>query len=847
MFTVAASAAEGDDAANTVTVDGVKYEVNVGDTFTYYYYLNVSEITQDTFKPGRIINIEGSTYYDDSIIKVTNWVEDEDGFYSDMFPVLYNAGLVSNQLDDEMTYNASNLNGIRFDKDGRAVIKMDCEVIAEGSTEINTIIKNSQKFGPTGPEDDLVIVIEDGVFKAEPWAVKEEVVGLEPPATEAPTDAPATEAPTDAPATEAPTEAFDPADHTWTAVGAIAPGHVDGGIFGTAWTPANTDNDLTFDEATGLWSITYTDVAATGETEDYDDTYYEYKVAADHAWDLSFNDKGNALGDGTNAQFDVAVDGSTVTIFFDGTKCWAEVVAPEVPTETEAPTDAPATEAPTDAPANDLYIRLENDDNQLYPVVKGEKYRYTFYMTVPAKIGSFDASTWYDVDGLKVCPIVDEYGDDDLAAMFPGFAGNVVANLTGEAANGEILYNHSSVGGFRFNDEKAVFTVDFEVTADTGIFDIWTQIRTVADTDMNKYYQYGEKLMDGCEFRSDLNGYFPTPDTQAPATEAPTDAPVTEAPTDAPVTEAPTEAPKKVYIRVDNDDEKVYEVETGKTYTYEYFLACDQKISSLDCTTWFDTEGLDFVPAVDEYGDPTGTEMPNLPAPVYNYDIDGEILYNFSNVAGVRFPVPADGAMVEKNVVFRGQFTVTAEEGVYDIWTDLKVLGDTNNDKIIFGSEQVNPDVTVIEEERIADLVPGTLPEIPTDAPATEAPTDAPVTEAPTDAPEVPTDAPATDAPEVPTDAPATEAPTDAPEQPEETEEPSEEEPSDEPVDEPDDDATADEPGPATSGQSSTGDSKNPANSNAVKTGSTAAAIAFLTVLVMAAGVVMFARKRKFN
>ncbi len=172
----------------------------------------------------------------------------------------------------------------------------------------------------------------------------------EAPATEAPTEAPATEAPTEAPATEAPTEAFDPADHTWTAVGAIAPGHVDGGIFGDAWNPANTANDLTLDETTGIWSVTYTDVAATLETEDYDDTSYQYKVAADHAWDISFNDKGNALGDGTNAEFDVAVDGSTVTIFFDGTKCWAEVEAPEVPV-TEAPTEAPVTEAPTQAPA----------------------------------------------------------------------------------------------------------------------------------------------------------------------------------------------------------------------------------------------------------------------------------------------------------------------------------------------------------------------------------------------------------------------------------------------------------------------------------------------------------------
>jgi len=49
---------------------------------------------------------------------------------------------------------------------------------------------------------------------------------------------------------------------------------------------------------------------------------------------------------------------------------------------------------------------------------------------------------------------------------------------------------------------------------------------------------------------------------------------------------------------------------------------------------------------------------------------------------------------------------------------------------------------------------------------------------------------------------------------------------------------------PATPGQSATDDTKKPTNNAPVKTGSTTAAIAFITVLVMAAGVVMFSRKK---
>ena len=116
-------------------------------------------------------------------------------------------------------------------------------------------------------------------------------------------------------------------EHTYAVVGAIAPGHVDAGILGTAWDIANTANDMVYDAATGLYSITYTNVPATGETVDYDDTWYEYKVVQDHTWDVSYNENG-ANEDGMNARFDVERDGSTVVIYFDGTKVWAEVTPP---------------------------------------------------------------------------------------------------------------------------------------------------------------------------------------------------------------------------------------------------------------------------------------------------------------------------------------------------------------------------------------------------------------------------------------------------------------------------------------------------------------------------------------
>ncbi len=119
----------------------------------------------------------------------------------------------------------------------------------------------------------------------------------------------------------------DPTAHTYTVAGAIAPGHADAGMLGAAWDPAQTANDMVYDAVTGLYSITYTNVPATGETVDYDDTWYEYKVVQDHAWGVSYNENGMTV-DGPNAKFDVEQDGSTVVIYFDGTKVWAEVTPP---------------------------------------------------------------------------------------------------------------------------------------------------------------------------------------------------------------------------------------------------------------------------------------------------------------------------------------------------------------------------------------------------------------------------------------------------------------------------------------------------------------------------------------
>jgi len=81
-------------------------------------------------------------------------------------------------------------------------------------------------------------------------------------------------------------------EKTWTVAGANTD------IFGTAWDPTNTANDMT-KVAEGEYNLVKTNIALLGLTE------YEYKVCANHAWTEAY---GNETGG--NQKFTVDEDGN---------------------------------------------------------------------------------------------------------------------------------------------------------------------------------------------------------------------------------------------------------------------------------------------------------------------------------------------------------------------------------------------------------------------------------------------------------------------------------------------------------------------------------------------------------
>ena len=171
----------------------------------------------------------------------------------------------------------------------------------------------------------------------------------------------------------------------------------------------------------------------------------------------------------------------------------------------------------------------------------------------------------------------------------------------------------------------------------------------------------------------------------------------------------------KVYIKSDGE---YYEVEKGQVYTYTYSVMVeDSFVTGLDATTYYDADGLQFVPdTLSDNSDDLDTMFPNLSPVIYNYADSGMISYNYATSEGADF--------TEKDtVVFSGKFLVIADNGVYEIVTMLKTMTDYEMDVLAYNFEKLG------EYEETQDM-----PEISPVQESTQPPTQ-PETEAPTQAP----------------------------------------------------------------------------------------------------------------
>lgn len=156
-----------------------------------------------------------------------------------------------------------------------------------------------------------------------------------------------------------------------------------------------------------------------------------------------------------------------------------------------------------------------------------------------------------------------------------------------------------------------------------------------------------------------------------------------------------------VYI---NADGKYFLVEKGQVYHYEYYINIDNgytKISSIHYEVFYDNTGLEYVIPYNEYGEVNKKDFcPLLDGAIVNPTEAGHLYCVYSQVDGVRLP--------QGSILFKGDFKVTADSGVFSISTYMKILAEASPDLpiIIDKNEIVDDSYSVSIEEAITDDVP---------------------------------------------------------------------------------------------------------------------------------------------
>ena len=264
------------------------------DTVTVTYYMNVDKALQ-------LQAIQFGIYYDPEYLtfdpeKNGFYDEDiEDYDYNQMFPVANSVGDVNPiTSENRIMFAVAKWDGLRLRQSGQlvpiATATFDVVDGAKGVTDVNCRVHAAALTNPKTEEDYIIYNVNglqqeayDFVTGGDPSTLYSVLAaeGAEPvvettvvDTTAAPETEPAT---TVAPETEPEptTEPTPITDAVYTVAGSSA------AIFnGTAWDASNTANDMTFNDATGLYEITYPDV----QPEDA----IQLKVVKDHGWDESY-------------------------------------------------------------------------------------------------------------------------------------------------------------------------------------------------------------------------------------------------------------------------------------------------------------------------------------------------------------------------------------------------------------------------------------------------------------------------------------------------------------------------------------------------------------------------------
>ena len=450
------------------------------------------------------------------------------------------------------------------------------------------------------------------------------------------------------------------------------------------------------------------------------------------------------------------------------------------------------------------------------------------------RLQAFNFNVTYPSDKL-------ELQAEGKKAMCPKVQGMSLTVNTGEAG---IIYVNGSIADPYEPDDEVTFTSDndllikhtYKVLAG-GVSDVKTNFVTLAGPDANKEIK---KLVTEGVINADFGGQESFYEGDKPVDES-TEAESSEAESteaesseqaestgeaesteqaestgEAESTEAESteETPSdKIFIRADG---VLSEVQTGETYTYEYILDVNGPVCSLDATTYFDKDNLELISSKDDKAALFPIIGKNM---TLNSKTEGRFKYNYSNEEGEVFAKDGD----KEPVLITFQVKVTTETpGIYDIFTQVKDLAGA--DEHAYKKNNDVQDDNYSEYGRMAGLNPyvGPTPAESTEAESSEAASSEAASSEAASSEAASSQAASTSTIE------STSASTSA-------------------VTTASTAAASSKPAASTNGKSSSNNNSTSNNSSSVKTGSTELAIVFLMILVAAAGVVMFTKKRKFD
>lgn len=314
------------------------------------------------------------------------------------------------------------------------------------------------------------------------------------------------------------------------------------GLTGKNWDAANADAKMNKDLVAGVYYKTFTNVVAPS-------VGFEYKVALNGTWDISYNHEGQALGLDTNATIDTSEEFESgdiipfITIIFDPATSKPiytfedyvpATTAPEV--TTEEPTTAPA-EKPDHAIVH-FWKTTDTDSPSMTREYKiGSTVEYSVRLKASDKdVAAFDLHTWFNQSGktkentveTEVLKVVDYDAPD-------ANLGTMTVNLA-ETVDNQILMNwaiakHLKDYDWSVEEGVLIATFQFEVM-EAGEVSVWT--------DINKLLKNGATAGDpAIDIVAGSEIVFAATESNiVPTTTAPAEEPTTEA--DQPTTEAST-------------------------------------------------------------------------------------------------------------------------------------------------------------------------------------------------------------------------------------------------------------------------------------------------------------------